>query len=240
MHNARHNRISHLVVGLTLTAAVSLVAAQNNKVSVGDLVEIVSGMGPTLGEVIDGPDPSNYILLQIPTGKKVPVNAGKVRLVQKAGTPNAAINAGEPVSWVDGNVRENGNVVKVNGDWCQVKSPTATTIGWVECKSLRTAAQTAAPKAADKPTAGAGADKAVAIKLPGNWENADGMTKLEFQAGNKCYISISSMTSACTYKQTAAGVTVTMDGEDMVFMANDDGSLSNAPNADMPVRLKKK
>ena len=39
---------------------------------------------------------------------------------------------------------------------------------------------------------------------------------------------------------TLTTVTVIMDGEDMVFTANDDGSLSNAPNADMPFRLKKK
>ena len=238
MRNALQNRISYLVVGLTLTAVVSLVAAQNNKLGVGDLVEFVTGMGPTLGEVVEGPDPSNYILLRIPTGKQLPVNAGKVRLVQKAGTPNAAINAGEEVSWVDANVREKGNVVKVNGNWCQVKTPTATTIGWIECKSLRTAAQAAKP--ADKPAAGTGSQKAVAIKLPGNWENSDGMMKVEFQSGNKCYFSISSLTSPCTYKQSASGVTVTMDDVDMVFTANDDGSLSNAPNADMPVRLKKK
>ena len=238
MYNALQNRIFHLVIGLTLTAMVSLAAAQNNKPSVGDLVEIVTGMGPTLAEVVEGPDPSNYILLRIPTGKQIPVNVSKVRLVQKAGTPNAAINAGEAVAWVDANVRQNGNVVKVNGNWCQVKSPTATTIGWVECNSLRTAAQAAKP--ADKPATATGSGKAIAIKLPGNWENADGMMKVEFQSGDKCYFSISSMTSACTYKQTAGGVTVTMDGDDMVFSANDDGSLSNAPNADMPVRLKKK
>ena len=90
-------------------------------------MEIVTGMGPTLAEVVEGPDPSNYILLRIPTGKQIPVNVSKVRLVQKAGTPNAAINAGEAVAWVDANVRQNGNVVKVNGNWCQVKSPIATT-----------------------------------------------------------------------------------------------------------------
>lgn len=179
MRNALQNRISYLVVGLTLTAVVSLVAAQNNKLGVGDLVEFVTGMGPTLGEVVEGPDPSNYILLRIPTGKQLPVNAGKVRLVQKAGTPNAAINAGEEVSWVDANVREKGNVVKVNGNWCQVKTPTATTIGWIECKSLRTAAQAAKP--ADKPAAGTGSQTAVAIKLPGNWENSDGIVLLLHQ-----------------------------------------------------------
>ena len=57
MRNALQNRISYLIVGLTLTAVVSLVAAQNNKLGVGDLVEYLTGMGPTLGEVVEGPDP---------------------------------------------------------------------------------------------------------------------------------------------------------------------------------------
>lgn len=74
-------------------------------------MEFVRGMGPTLGEVVVGPDASNYVVLLIPTGKQIPVNAGKVRLVQKAATP----------------------------------------------------------------AAGAGSDKAVAVKLPGNRGNADGI-----------------------------------------------------------------
>jgi hypothetical protein len=50
------------------------------------------------------------------------------------------------------------------------------------------------------------------------------------------------MTGACTYKQSADGVTVTFDGEDLVLVANDDGSLSSAsdPDAMMPIRLTKK
>jgi hypothetical protein len=171
----------------------------------------------------------------------VPVNTQKLRLVQSAGTPNAPIAAGEPVGWVDGGVAQKGSVVKVNGNWCQVKTADATTIGWVECNALRTAAQGAAPaKPAPAPKTAAGKGKA--IKLPGNWENADGTVKLDVQAGSKCFISFGPMTGACTYKQSADGVTVTFDGEDLVLVANDDGSLSSAsdPDAMMPIRLTKK
>ena len=79
------------------------------------------------------------------------------------------------------------------------------------------------------------------MKLEGNWENADGTVKLEVQAGNKCYISFGPMTGGCSYKPTANGVTVTFEGEDLVLVANEDGSLSSAnPNAMMPIRLKRK
>jgi hypothetical protein len=50
------------------------------------------------------------------------------------------------------------------------------------------------------------------------------------------------MTGPCTYKQTANGVTVVFDEEELVLVANDDGSLSSAsdPDAMMPIRLKRK
>jgi hypothetical protein len=176
----------------------------------------------------------------LPTGKQVPVNTQKLRLVQSAGTPNAPIAVGEPVRWVDGHVAEEGSVVKVNGNWCQVKTASATTVGWVECKALRTAGQ-AAERAKPAP-ATATAKKGPPIKLQGNWENADGTVKLEAQAGNKCFISFGPMTGPCSYKQTANGVTVVFDEEELMLVANDDGSLSSVsdPNAMMPIRLKRK
>lgn len=236
MNNAQTIRLAALVLGVTLTAFAPEALPQN-RAKVGDLVEYVSGLGPTLAEIVDGPDPSGYVVLLLPTGKQIPVNTQKLRLVQSAGTPNAPVAVGARVGWIDGNVAEKGSVVKVNGNWCQVKTESATTIGWVECKALRTADQTAAP-AKPAPATNAAAGKGATIKLQGNWENADGTVKLEAQAGNKCFLSVGPMTGACTYQQNANGVTVMFDGEPLVFNANDDGSLSSA--GDMPIRLKKK
>jgi hypothetical protein len=161
--------------------------------------------------------------------------------MQSAGTPNAPIAVDEPVGWIDGDVVQKGSVVKVNGNWCQVKTASATTIGWIECKALRTAAQAAAP-AKTAPATNVAAGKGAAVNLQGNWENADGTVKLEAQAGNKCFISFGPMTGACTYKQTANGATVMFDGEELALVANDDGSLSGVgdPTAMMPIRLKRK
>lgn len=239
MNNAQTNCLVALLLGVTLTVLAPEAESQN-RAKVGDLVEVVTGLGPTLAEIVEGPDPSGYVVIALPTGKNIPVNTQKLRLVQSAGTPNAPIAVGEPVKWTDGGVSEKGNVVKVNGNWCQVKTASATTIGWVECKELRTAAQAAAPaKPASATSAAAG--KGVAVKLQGNWENADGTVKWEAQAGNKCFISFGPMTGACTYKQTPNGAMIVFDGEDLVLNANDDGSLSSAdPNAMMPIRLKKK
>lgn len=236
MNNAQTSWIVALMLGVTL-AALAPEAAPQNRAKVGDLVEVVTGLGPTLAEIVEGPDPSGYVVISLPTGKQIPVNTQKLRLVQSAGAPNAPIAVGEPVKWTDSGVAEKGTVVKVNGNWCQVKTASATTIGWIECKALRTAAQAAAPA---KP-APAAAGKGVPVKLQGNWENADGTVKLEAQAGNKCFISFGPMTGACTYKQTANGATIVFDGEELVLNGNDDGSLSSAdPNAMMPIRLKKK
>jgi hypothetical protein len=237
MNNPRTIRNIFLSIGVALTLFAPLADAQ--RANVGDLVEYT--LGPALAEIVAEPDASGYVLIQLPTGKRVPVNTQKLRLVQKAGTPNAAIDAGAAVSWVESNVKENGSVVKVNGNWCQVKTPSATTIGWVECKALRVAGA-AAPAKSDKPApaANAAGGAAASLKLPGNWENADGSVKLEFQAANKCYISWGWMTSPCTYNQNAQGVAVNFNGENLALTANDDGSLGGAEDAMMPIRLKKK
>jgi hypothetical protein len=240
MNNAHASCLAALVLGVTLIG-VAPEAVSQNRATVGDLVEYVSGLGPTLAEIVVGPDASGYVVILLPTGKQVPVSTQKLRLVQSAGTPNAPIAVGEPVGWIDGDVAEKGSVVKVNGNWCQVKTASATTIGWIECKALRTAAQAAAP-AKTAPATNAAVGKGAAIKLQGNWENADGTVKLEAQAGNKCFISFGPMTGACTYKQSANGATVMFDGEELTLVANDDGSLSSVgdPNAMMPIRLKRK
>jgi hypothetical protein len=241
MNNALRNSIITAVMGITLIAVAP--QARSQTAQVGDLVEVTTGLGPTLAEIVVGPDAGGYVVIQVPTGKQIPVNTQKLRLVQKAGTPNAPTPVGAAVSWIDSNIVERGSVVKVNGNWCQVKTPSATTIGWVECKALRTGTQSPAPANAEKPAPAASSAAAKPdIKLLGNWENADGTVKLEFQAASKCYISIGPMTGPCTYKQSAQGVTVNFDGDDLALAANDDGSLSNVgdANAMMPIRLKKK
>lgn len=233
-----------LVTG-TLLVAAATVAQPQSRARVGDLVEFVSGLGATLAEVVVGPDASGYVVIQVPTGKQIPVSSQKLRLIQRAGTPNVPVALGQPASWVDGHVRENGTVVKVNGNWCQVKTASATTVGWVECKVLRTGTQTAerakaSPASSAVPTAAAA--KGPALNLQGSWENADGTVKLEVQAAGKCFISMGPMTEKCTYRQAGGGVTVTVDGENMALAANDDGSLSSVGDASamMPIRLKKK
>lgn len=239
MRNAQSSWAVALVLGATLIA-VAPEAVSQNRAKVGDLVELTTGLGPTLAEIVVGPDASGYVVISLPTGKQVPVSTQKLRLIQSAGTPDAAIAVGEPVRWTDGGVAEKGSVVKVNGNWCLVKTPSATTVGWIECKALRTAAQAAAP-AKTAPATNAAAAKGAPVKLKGNWENADGSIKLEAQAGNKCFISFGPLTGPCTYKQTASGATVTFEGEDLVLVANDDGSLSSSSDSDgMPIRLKRK
>jgi hypothetical protein len=224
--------------GTFLLSIATSVFSQN--ASVGDLVELVTGLGPILAEVVVAPDASGYVTIQLPTGKQVPVNTQKLRLIQPAGKPNAAVATGAAVSWSDGGYVEKGNVVKVNGEWCQVKTPNSTTIGWMECKSLKIAGQANAPKKESEPAAGT-AEKPIAIQLQGNWENADGTVKLEFQKANKCFISFGPVTGPCTYKQSAKGVNIDFGGDVLQLAANDDGSLSSSdPDATMPIRLKKK
>ena len=241
MINARRISIITAMMGITLITVAP--QARSQTAQVGDLVEFTSGLGPTLAEIVVGPDASGYVVIRIPTGKQIPVNTQKLRLVQKAGTPNAPMPVGTAVSWIDADIVERGSVVKVNGNWCQVKTPSATTIGWVECKALRTGTQSPVPANAEKPAPAANSAAAKPdMKLPGNWENADGTVKLEFQAASKCFISFGPMTGPCTYKQGAQGVTVNFDGEDLALATNDDGSLSSIgdPNATMQIRLKKK
>lgn len=240
MNISQMNWFVALALGATLVAAAPDALSQN-RAKAGDLVEFTSGLGPTLAEIVEGPDASGYVVILLPTGKQVPVNTQKLRLVQPAGTPNASMAVGESVGWVDGDYKQKGSVVKVNGTWCQVKTADATTTGWVECKVLRTAAQGAAP---DKPApaAKAAAGKGAAVKLTGNWENADGTVKWEPQSGGKCFMSLGPMSGACTYKPTANGVVIMIDGDELALEANDDGSLSSVSDANsmMAIRLKRK
>lgn len=239
MSGTRTGWLVGLMLGVTFTV-LSPGALAQSRARVGDLVELVTGLGPTLAEIVEGPDASGYVVISLPTGKQVPVQTQKLRLVQTAGTPAASMPVNERVRWVDGGVSEAGSVVKVNGNWCLVKTAGSTTIGWIECKALRAAAQATGPATPGPAVAATG--KGMAVRLQGSWENADGSVKLEAQAGNKCFISFGPMTGACTYRPTASGVTILFDGEELVFNANEDGSLSSGggPNALMSVRLKRK
>ena len=101
---------------------------------------------------------------------------------------------------------------------------------------------TGAAKASSPASSSAGAGTAPLPKLLGNWENADGSVKLEFQSAGKCYISFGPMTGSCSYAPAATGVTVTFDGEPLRLLANPDGSLSSAGDGDamMSIRLKRR
>jgi hypothetical protein len=137
MNMPRRLQILSALICFVLLSAAPLARSQTGRFNICDLVEYLSPFGPTLGEVLSGPDPSSYYLLAIPGKEDFAIHADKLRVVQRAGTPNAAIDVGEAVSWTEANVADNGKVVKVHGAWCQVKSLSATTIGWVECKALR-------------------------------------------------------------------------------------------------------
>jgi hypothetical protein len=219
---------SVLVVGVT-RAFLAPGAEAQNQARVGDLVEIVTGLGPTLAEVVTGPDPSGYVVIRVPTGKEMPVNTQKLRLVQRAGTPTRRCRR-QSVSWVDGNIREQGRVAKVNGKWCQVTTANATTVGWVECADLRTSGA-ATRSSSPASTAAAASGSAPLPKLLGNWENADGSVTLEFQSAGQCVISVGPVAGPCSYTPAATGVTVSFEGEQLPLAANSDGSLSSAGDA---------
>lgn len=236
------NRISCWLIALLGALSVADVPSawsQDNRPKVGDLVEYVSGLGPTLAEIVAEPDVTGYVMVLLPTGKSVPVHPSKLRLIQRAGTPDAKVQVGAEASWSSGGVAERGQVTKVNGKWCQVRSGNATTIGWVECDTLRTGAESAA---AATPKERPAAPAAALPPLLGKWENADGSAKLEFQKAGKCWISMGPLSSKCTYKPNATGVVVTLDGEDLTLAltAEDDGSLSGDPDAMIPMRFTRK
>ena len=190
--------------------------------------------------MINGPDPSNYYMVLVPGQGEFPMNGSKLRLIQRAGTPNAAFKPGDEVGIREGDSVTRGSVVKVNGKWCQVKAQLLD--GWVECSELRTAknragAQADAPAAPSPETA----KKAGPSPLVGTYENADGKTVLEFLAEGKAYFSFHGVTNDCSHSGNAKKVTVTCDGVNtaFVFTVNSDGSLAGPPDS-FVTRMKKK
>ena len=215
------------------------------RIGIGDLVEYTTGMGPMLGEVINGPDASNFYLLLVPSAGEVPVNGSKLRRIQLAGTANAPFKPGDVVDiHGDSNSVTRGSVVKVNGKWCQVEAPGM--VGWAECTGLRVAkggdgTQGAAPEQTNAPVAPSSETpaKAAPSTLVGTYENADGKAVIEFLAGGKAYFSFHGITGDCTHSGNARKVTVTCDAEDTVFTVNSDGSLAGPPDS-FVARMKKK
>ena len=219
-----------IVVSLTTSTFGAEPKKADGRFGVGDLVEFTTGMGPMLGEVLNGPDPSNYYGILIPSRGEKPINGAKLRLIQRAGGANAAIATGAAVSWSEGGFREKGNVVKVNGNWCQVKTPSATTIGWVECKSLRVAGQANAPAAAAETATATSAPPeataAAAAAISGTYQNAEGNTSIEFLPAGKAHFSIHGAGGPVTYKVAGNKLTLMLDDVPMEFTINPDNSLT--------------
>ena len=231
------------VTFLTICAFTTLAAEPKNAggpIAIGDLVEFTTGMGPMLGEVINGPDSSNYYGILVPSKGEKPINGAKLRLIQRAGVANAAVAVGTAVKWSEGGIIEKGNVVKVNGNWCQVKTPSATTIGWVECKSLRVAGQANAPAPPAETAAPAPpeATAAAAAAISGTYQNAEGNTSIEFLPAGKAHLSLHGMGGSATYKVAGNKLTLVFEDVPMEFIINPDNSLTG-PDGYFS-RLKKK
>lgn len=81
--------------------------------------------------------------------------------------------------------------------------------------------------------------KTAGSPLRGTYQNADGMTIIEFLSEGKAYLSFHGFTQECTHKQSGKKIVLTCDDEDTVFAVNDDGALSGPPDSFL-VRMKKK
>ena len=234
-----------LFIGVSLTT--STFGAEPKKADgrfgVGDLVEFTTGMGPMLGEVLNGPDPSNYYGILIPSRGEKPINGAKLRLIQRADAPNDSFKPGDAVKFRgDGNSIYSGNVVKVKGAWCQVEAPGV--LGWVECKGLRTAKNgaTSTPAASEESTASAApkATAAAAAAISGTYQNAEGNTSIEFLPAGKAHLSLQGLGGPATNKVAGNKLTL-MVGDDAAieFTINPDNSLTGPPDGYLS-RMKKK
>jgi hypothetical protein len=125
-----------LLLGCASLIASTLAFAQTNtRLREGDLVEFEGTYGPVIGEVISGPDPSIYYLLAIPGAEDFAIHREKLRLLQRAGAPQAAVTVGSPVKWKHRDKLRSGRIEKVNGAWCRVEAASAGT-AWIECRDL--------------------------------------------------------------------------------------------------------
>ena len=89
------------------------------------------------------------------------------------------------------------------------------------------------------PRAFAAEPKPVGSPLKGTYQNADGMTLVEFQSGGKAFFSFHGVTQECTHKQSEKKIVLSCDGEDTVFAVADDGALAGPPDSFL-ARLTKK
>lgn len=215
-------------------------------IAAGDLAEYTSGFGPTVGEVTGGPDPSGYYALSVPGSGEVFVHAGKLRLIQRAGAARAAFKPGDVVDLRSDSGALRATVVKINGGWCQLEAP--GTVGWADCAGLKAVrrAGNAAPDTAAKPEAAppaaarpARADKGGGSPLKGTYVNADGAMVIEFLPKGKAFFSMYGMSQPCTHRGNASSVTLTCDGDDLVFTVDEDGALAGPPDS-FVARMKKK
>ena len=58
------------------------------------------------------------------------------------------------------------------------------------------------------------------------YAGGNGALKIEFQSGGKAIVTIAGQAGDCTYAEQSKQVTVTCEGQPIVFTENDDGSLS--------------
>lgn len=240
-----------LLIALSVSSLAEAADAKATKgpIGVGDLAEYTSGFGPTVGEVVDGPDPSGYYVLNVPGSGPVPINGNKLRLVQRSGTPNAPNKAGDIVDLKSGNDPvQRARVVKVNGHFCQIEAPAL--VGWAECKGLRVVqradgskvpvpaedkVKAAAAASAEKPSGAASAPSS----LRGTYQNADGGVTIEFLPAGKAFFSFGGASLECTHRQSGKKLTLTCADDDTLFTVNDDGTLAGPPDS-FVTRMKKK
>ncbi len=237
-------------------AAANLAIAADSKtpggrLAAGDLAEFTSGLGPMIGEVIGGPDPSGYYQLLVPRKGEVPINGNKLRLVQRNGVPDAAFKPGDIVDVRTGpGQAERVSIVKVKGAWCQIQAPLLA--GWEECKELRVVKRVGGGQATEQArpeestqrsgTAAAAPAKpatAAGSSLRGTYQNADGTAQIEFLPAGKAFWSFHGATMECTHAQNGKKLVLTCDGADMAFTVGEDGALAGPPDSFM-ARMKKK
>lgn len=68
-------------------------------------------------------------------------------------------------------------------------------------------------------------------KLRGTYQNADGMTLIEFKPGGQAFFSFHGLTQECAHKQDGKKIVLTCDGEDTVFTVADNGALAGPPES---------
>jgi hypothetical protein len=71
------------------------------------------------------------------------------------------------------------------------------------------------------------------------YADANGALKIEFQSGGKAVTTIAGLPANCTYIEESKSITLTCEGQPVVFTLNDDGSLSGPAEGMLAGRLTK-